>query len=92
MILYLLIFAIMSLITYILYAVDKSRAKKGKWRIKESVLLLSSFALGSLGGILAMQLLRHKTQHWYFVVINWGSLILHIALGIYLYTLYGFGL
>ncbi len=89
MIIYLIVFAMMSLITYILYAIDKSKARNGKWRIKESVLLFFSVAFGSLGGILAMQLLRHKTQHWYFVFINWGALMLHIALGIYLYIQFG---
>lgn len=35
--------ALISLITLILYAVDKKRAKKGEWRIPEATLLCFSF-------------------------------------------------
>lgn len=88
MIYYLVAVLLMSLITFYLYAVDKKKAAKKKWRIPEKTLLLASFLLGSIGGLLGMYQLRHKTKHWYFVVVNYGSLVIHIALGviIYLYT------
>ena len=54
------------------------------------VLLGSSFLFGSIGGLCGMYLLRHKTKHWYFVVINFLSLIIHIALGVYLFKVKGF--
>lgn len=87
---YLGIIILMSLITLILYGSDKVKAKKNKWRTPEKVLLLSSFLGGALGGVVAMYGFRHKNRHWYFVVVNFGSLIIHIALGYYLYTLVGF--
>ena len=37
-----------SLVTFILYVTDKNKAKKGKWRLKESNLLLSSFVKGKI--------------------------------------------
>ncbi|WP_032122076.1 DUF1294 domain-containing protein [Clostridium amazonitimonense] len=43
--------------------IDKSRAKRSKWRIKESSLLLISALGGSIGSYLGMKLLRHKTRH-----------------------------
>ena len=64
------VFAIISLITLILYGVDKRRAKKGKWRIPERVLIGFSLLGGGIGGWLGMKLFRHKTRHWYFHVIN----------------------
>ena len=68
---YLALTLIISFITMILYFSDKRRAMKNKWRIKESVLLSFSFFGGALGGMVGLYVLRHKTKHWYFVVINW---------------------
>ena len=81
---YLILVGIMSLITFILYAVDKKRAIKKQWRIKEVVLLGFTFCLGSIGGLCGLYLLRHKNKHWYFVVVNFVSLIIHVAIAIYL--------
>lgn len=86
---YLGLIILMSIITFILYAIDKKRAIKNKWRIKEATLLLSSFLLGSIGGLIGMYGLRHKTQHWYFVVVNFLSLIIHIILGVVIYNKIG---
>lgn len=86
---YLGLIILMSIITFILYAIDKKRAIKNKWRIKEATLLLSSFLLGSIGGLIGMYGLRHKTQHWYFVVVNFLSLIIHIFLGVVIYNKIG---
>ena len=86
---YLGLIILMSIITFILYAIDKKRAIKNKWRIKEATLLLSSFLLGSIGGLIGMYGLRHKTQHWYFVVVNFLSLIIHIILCVVIYNKIG---
>ena len=52
---YLLLF---SIITFCLYASDKKKASKGKWRIPEKVLLLCSFFGGAFGGYPAMLIFR----------------------------------
>ena len=80
----LIAFGAISLITLILYGVDKLKAKLGAWRIPEKVLLGFSFFGGGLGGVIAMLLFRHKTRHWYFVAVNLLGLILQIALLVYL--------
>ena len=77
---YLILIAVMSLVTFALYGADKGRAKRGDWRIPEKVLLLASLFGGAVGGFLAMQLFRHKTKHWYFVAINLFGIALHVAL------------
>ena len=61
-----------SIVTFITYAVDKSQAKKGGWRVPELVLLFMSLLGGGLGGLLGMIILRHKTRavHWYFWLFN----------------------
>ena len=73
---------ILSLITFIAYASDKNKAKKGKWRVPEKVLLLMSFLGGAYGGYTAMLTLRHKTkpEHWYFTLVNILGLLIHTAL------------
>ena len=80
----------LSFITFVLYGIDKSKAKANAYRIPEKVLLLFSVFGGAFGGILAMQLFRHKTKHWYFWVINLIALILHVAISIYLLAFHKF--
>ena len=84
MVYFFLAMAIMSMITYMTYASDKQKSIKGGWRNKESTLLILSVLFGAAGGLLAMYQLRHKTNHWYFVFINWVFLIIQIAILIYL--------
>lgn len=72
--------AFMSLVAFILYGVDKSKAKRGVWRIPEAVLLGWGFFGGAVGAILAMKAFHHKTKHWYFWVVNVLGLVLHIAI------------
>ena len=77
---------LMSIITFIFYAVDKSNARNGKWRVKEGTLLTLSILGGAIGGLFAMTKLRHKTtgEHWYFTVVNILGIILHVGAIIYL--------
>ena len=67
---YLIYLAIMSVITFFMYTADKRKAKKGKWRISEKALLGMSFLGGATGGYIAMNLVHHKTKHWYFHAVN----------------------
>ena len=80
----LIFYASMSLVAFILYGVDKQRAKQGKWRIKESVLLGISFLGGSVGALIGMKAFRHKTKHRYFWFVGFLGLIWQAALAIYL--------
>ncbi len=74
------IYAVMSLVAFIAYASDKKKAKRGVWRIPEKVLLLLGFLGGSVGALLAMKFLRHKTKHWYFWAVNWAGFVWQIGL------------
>ena len=74
------IFGVLSVITFFMYGIDKFKAQRGKWRISEKALLISSFIGGAVGGFLAMQLFRHKTKHWYFNVVNILGLVWQIGL------------
>ena len=83
---YLAFVAAMSLIAFFTYLSDKKRAMRGKWRIRESVLLGLGFLGGAAGALISMNLFRHKTKHWYFWVVNFISLLLHFALAIVIYV------
>ena len=48
--------------------VDKWKAKKNRWRIRESTLLIVAALGGSIGSLAGMYLFRHKTQHLKFTL------------------------
>ena len=47
---------------------DKRRAQKGRWRVRERTLWVLAACFGALGGTLGMWIFRHKTRHVYFAV------------------------
>lgn len=80
---YIVVLALVSFIAFVLYGVDKFKAKKGLWRIKESVLLLFGFLGGAVGALIGMNLFHHKTKHWYFWIVNILGLVWQLALPIF---------
>ena len=64
----LIYFIAISLISVIVCVADKARAKKGKWRIKESRLFLLSALGGGAAMYITMRLIRHKTLHKRFMI------------------------
>ncbi len=79
----LLLLIAVNLVSFALYGLDKVKAKRGLWRIRESTLLLVAALGGSLGALLGMELFRHKTKHWTFKILIPLFLLLHMALGVY---------
>lgn len=55
--------ALLNLITFIVYGIDKYKARTGKWRISESTLLLLAIMGGSIGALLGIKVWHHKTLH-----------------------------
>jgi len=70
---------LMNIVTFALYALDKSRAKNNKWRISEATLIACAFLMGGFGAMIGMRLLRHKTQHTKFNLLVPIAVILNIA-------------
>ena len=62
------VLAVINLAAFVMWGVDKARAKKGAWRISESALLLIALLGGGLGALLGMLVFRHKTQKWQFKI------------------------
>ncbi len=69
-----------SAIAFCLYAIDKKRAREQQWRISEATLIIFSLIGGGVGGYLAMQIVRHKTKHWYFHLVNILGILWQISL------------
>ncbi len=68
-----------NLIAFALMGIDKRRAKKDLWRVKERTLFLPVLLGGGVGGILGMKVFHHKTKHWYFRFGFPAILILELA-------------
>jgi uncharacterized membrane protein YsdA (DUF1294 family) len=77
---------VMNIVGIAVMGIDKSKAKRGAWRIKEATLFGVSIIGGSIGTLLGMYMFRHKTKHIYFVIGMPLILILHIALAVFLFT------
>ena len=63
----------LSLLLFLQMGADKRRAKAGARRVPEKTLFLLALLGGAPGGLLGMELFRHKTKHWTFV---WGFRLL----------------
>ena len=74
----------LSLADFALMGVDKRRAKRGAWRVKERTFFLLALLGGSPGALLGMWAFRHKTRHWYFKFGLPALLLAQIALGLWL--------
>ena len=54
---------IINVVLFAVMGIDKFKARRGLWRIPEKTLFLLAALGGSVGGILGMQVFRHKTKH-----------------------------
>lgn len=53
-------------LAFLLMGIDKRRAGRDAWRVRERTLFLFPLLGGALGGTLGMLLFHHKTRKWYF--------------------------
>ncbi len=60
---------LINLIAFVLMAIDKYKAIKNKFRIKENTLILWGALFGGLGFYLGMKVFRHKTQKKRFTLL-----------------------
>ena len=60
---------IWNLLVFMIYGIDKSKARKGAWRIQEKYLLSFAFLCGGFGAWLAGVTFHHKTRKWYFKTV-----------------------
>ncbi|MCW8825608.1 MAG: DUF1294 domain-containing protein [Gammaproteobacteria bacterium] len=79
-------YLVASLVTFIVYAIDKSAARNGRWRTSERTLHAMSLFGGWPGAIFAQQKLRHKSKKRSFRILFWITAILNCGLFIWLLT------
>ena len=74
-----------NVITFLTNGIDKLKAKKGKWRIPESTLLLLAIIGGSIGAWLGIKVWHHKTLHKKFKYGIPLIVIAQIAIAVYIF-------
>ena len=79
---------VINIITFLAMGIDKWKAKRGAWRIKEGALFTLVLLGGGIGGILGMQVFHHKTQKSKFKIGFPAILIIEIIALIYLFVKY----
>ena len=89
LLIFIIYYLIINLIGFAIMGIDKRKAIKGAYRIPEATLFCVALLGGSLGTTLGMNLFRHKTKHWYFVVgmplICFAQLALMVWIGIQIF-------
>ena len=74
---------IINFITFTVFALDKIKAIKGEWRYRIVSLLGLCFIGGSIGGLLAMHIFKHKTKVPYFTIGIPLIILTHIVILIF---------
>lgn len=77
---------IINAVAFIVYGIDKLKARKDRWRIPEATLLLLALVGGSIGSWLGMKVWHHKTMHLKFKYGLPAISLLQLALAVYLCT------
>lgn len=90
----LLYLAVVNLAGAMAVLIDKRRARRGQWRVRERTLFLFALLGGTPGVYLSMRLCRHKTKHrrfmWGLPLIFFLQLAAAGAAGCCWYTHFGF--
>ncbi len=73
------LYLLMSAVTLIVYALDKSASVRGTWRTSESTLHALALACGWPGALIAQQLLRHKSSKAEFRAVFWLTVAVNIV-------------
>lgn len=74
------------MLTFVVYAMDKSAAARGAWRTPESTLHFLALACGWPGALIAQEQLRHKSKKQEFRLVFWLTVLVNTSLFIWLHT------
>lgn len=77
---------VVNAVAFIVYGIDKYRARNAKWRIPEATLLMLAVVGGSVGAWLGMKAWHHKTRHMKFRYGVPVILLLQIVVATLLYV------
>jgi uncharacterized membrane protein YsdA (DUF1294 family) len=73
------LYVVVSGVAFVAYALDKSAARRGAWRISEGTLHVLALIGGWPGALVAQEVLRHKSQKQPFKTILWLTAVLNCA-------------
>lgn len=73
--------------SFILFSIDKRKAKNSKWRISEKLLLFVSFLGGSTGSLIAVVTLKHKLSKRKFYLGLPFLILLHRVLIVAIFSM-----
>ena len=73
------LYAMVNVVAFAMYGIDKLKAKKNRWRIRERTLLLAAGLFGGAGAWLGMKAFRHKTQHRAFTLFVPAAAVVQVA-------------
>jgi uncharacterized membrane protein YsdA (DUF1294 family) len=73
------LYGLASLITFIIYLIDKSAAQAGRWRVPEKTLHTLALVGGWPGAWIAQRMFRHKTSKKEFQVVFWLTVVLNVG-------------
>ncbi|MEQ9006220.1 MAG: DUF1294 domain-containing protein, partial [Pseudomonadales bacterium] len=82
----LLLYTGASLLAFLAYALDKSAAHRGRWRVSEKTLHALSLAGGWPGALIAQRWLRHKSKKVSFQTTFWVTVAVNVAALVLLYV------
>lgn len=77
-------YAVMSLVTFVTYLLDKRAAQRGRQRTPEATLHVLELLGGWPGAFLAQRLIRHKNAKLSYQIVFWLIVALHVAVWIVL--------
>ena len=80
-----LYFLTINALGFLLMLVDKHKARKNRWRIPEATLMGVAALGGSIGSLIGMYTVRHKTKHPKFTVGIPMILIVQLAVAYFVY-------
>lgn len=78
--------AIVNLISFVAFGLDKRRAKKHRWRIPEITLIMFAAIGGSIGALIGMFFWHHKTKKIKFLFCVPALLVLWIAAAVCIFV------
>ena len=84
-----LVYAGLSVLTFMAYWQDKWSAQKGQWRTPEKTLQTMALVGGWPGALLAQQWLRHKSSKTRFQQEFWLMVLINVAAVLWLCSPYG---
>ncbi|MEZ0187077.1 MAG: DUF1294 domain-containing protein [Candidatus Reddybacter sp.] len=80
------LYLLVSMLTFVVYAKDKSAAKKGVWRTPESTLHFLALTCGWPGALVAQEKSHHKSKKQEFHLVFWLTIMINIGIFIWLHT------